>query len=86
MAKQQQNPQEVPLPDDAGLIAVQKLVTEMAGEMKAQRYAQAVGNFDGDPNIFKEWIKQIEKYALLTGKYDDRQRIEYQMSMGVGKT
>ena len=81
MAEQQQNP----LPDDAGLRAVRKLVTEFTEEMKAHRYARVVENFDGDPNKFKGWIRQIEKYALLTGKYDDRQGIAYQKSKGVVK-
>ena len=47
-----------------------------------QGISQIVHPFDGDSKIFKDWVRSIEKYALLT---DDRVKmVAYQSSWGGG--
>ena len=64
----------------------QHLVTQLAGlstVVGAQGIAQIVQNFEGDSRHFKDWLKSIEKYALMTNLNDDRKIIvAYQSSRG----
>ena len=62
------------------------LATQMANvssAVGAQGIAQVVKSFNGDSKEFKDWIKSIEKYAILTGVGADRfKMIAYQSSRG----
>ena len=47
----------------------------------AQEIAQNVHPFEGDSKKFKDWVKSIEKYALLTRLTDDSVKmVAYQSS------
>ena len=49
----------------------------------AQGVAKIINPFDGNPKDFKEWIKSIEKYALLTRVQADQVKmVAYQASKG----
>ena len=49
----------------------------------AQGINQIVQPFEGEPKKFKEWVKSIEKYAVLTNLRQDRiKRVAYQASRG----
>lgn len=51
--------------------------------LSAQGISQTVKTFDGNPKNFREWIKSIDKYALLTNLHDDRKKdIAFQASNG----
>ena len=52
--------------------------------LQRQSIIQAVKPFAGDPSRFREWIKNIEKHALLTGG-DEANKIiiAYQSSSGI---
>lgn len=62
------------------------LATQLAGlstVVGAQGIAQIVQNFDGDSKHYKDWVKSVEKYALLTNLNDDRIKlVAYQSSRG----
>lgn len=74
--------------EQAQFVNVLKNVGEqMAGlstTMGAQGVAKIISSFDGgSPKEFKEWIKSIEKYALLTGVHADQIKlVAYQASKG----
>ena len=51
------------------------LATQMAGvstAVGAQGVAQLIRSFEGTPKDYKEWVKSIEKYAVLTGLDNNR--------------
>ena len=49
----------------------------------AQGISSAVPTFEGRPDMFKNWIKNIEKYAILTNADDNQHKlIAYQSSAG----
>ena len=62
------------------------LATQMAGvstAVGAQGVAQLIKSFEGDPKQYKEWIKSVEKYAVLTGLDNNRIKlVAYQASRG----
>ena len=62
------------------------LATQMANvssAVGAHGIAQVVKSFNGDSKEFKDWIKSIEKYAILTWVGADRiKMIAYQSSRG----
>ena len=62
----------------------QHLAVQLAGlstVVGAQGIAQILHQFEGDSKKFKDWVKSIEMYALLTGLTDDRVKIvAYQSS------
>lgn len=44
---------------------------------------QIVTSFEGEPKKYKEWVKSIEKYAVLTNLNNDKiKRVAYQASRG----
>ena len=53
----------------------QHLAAQLAGlstVVGPQGIDQTLHPFEGDSKNFKDWVKSIEKYALLTGLTDDR--------------
>ncbi|MCG8049022.1 MAG: hypothetical protein JAY66_25635 [Candidatus Thiodiazotropha taylori] len=58
-------------------------VAGLSTSMGAQGVAKIVPSFDGDCKKFKEWIKSIEKYCVLTHVPNDQVKmIAYQSSKG----
>lgn len=64
----------------------QNLAVEMSNvstALGAQGINQLVTPYEGDPKKFKEWVKSIEKYAVLSNLGNDRiKRVAYQASRG----
>ena len=49
----------------------------------AQGVAKIIPSYDGDPKQCKEWLKSIEKYAVLTQMGEDQRKlVAYQASKG----
>lgn len=73
-------------PIDPGVQAFQNLRLEVANisqALAAQGISGSISKFDGNPKQFREWIKSIEKYAMLVGAPDGRkQLIAFQTSGG----
>ena len=73
-------------PIDPGVQAFQNLRLEVANigqALAAQGISGSVSKFDGNQKQYREWIRSIEKYALLIGAQDDRKKmIAYQCSGG----
>ena len=71
---------------DPAVQAFQNLRVELANvtqALTAQRISRIVSRFDGNPKNFREWIKSIEKYAVLINADEDRKKfIAYQSSGG----
>ena len=65
----------------------QDLAGQLAGlstTVGAQGISQIITPFEGDPRKFKEWVKSIEKYAVLTNMNQDKVKlVAYQASKGV---
>lgn len=56
---------------------------QIAAQGTTQNITQLVQTYDGDPTLFKNWIKSIEKCAILTDTPPGRIRnIAYQSSKG----
>ena len=66
--------------------ASQSLANQMVNltsAIGAHGISQHIEPFEGDSTKFKQWLKSIDKYALLTGLTDDRKKyIAYQSSRG----
>ncbi|MCG7874780.1 MAG: hypothetical protein N0C90_00440 [Candidatus Thiodiazotropha endolucinida] len=66
--------------------ASQSLANQMVNltsAIGAHGISQHVETFEGDSSKFKDWMKSIDKYALLTGLTDDRKKfVAYQSSRG----
>ena len=64
----------------------QNLAQEMgkvSTALGAQGISQIIAPFEGDAKKFKDWVKSIEKYALLTDLDDDGvKRVAFQSSRG----
>ena len=65
----------------------QNLAVEMSNVsmvLGAQGINQIITPYEGDPKKFKEWVKSIEKYAVLVnlGNDDSIKRVAYQASRG----
>lgn len=64
----------------------QNLAQEMgkvSTALGAQGISQIIAPFDGEARKFKDWVKSIEKYALLTDLDDDTvKRVAFQSSRG----
>lgn len=64
----------------------QNLALEMgkvSTALGAQGISQIIAPFEGDAKKFKDWVKSIEKYALLTDLDDDTvKRVAFQSSRG----
>ena len=58
-------------------------MTGLTTTMGAQRVAKLIKPFEGNPKEFKEWIKSIEKYDILTNlDVAQYQLVAYQSSKG----
>lgn len=58
-------------------------LASLAKTVGAQAISQVVNPYNGDPKSFKGWVKNIEKFALLTNATDERVKlIAYQSSIG----
>lgn len=72
---------------DANIAQVFQNVAEEMGnvsvQLGAQGISQIINPYDGDPKKYKDWVKSIEKYAVLTNLDNDRiKRVAYQSSRG----
>ena len=71
---------------DPVITAWQAMTAEIAQLNHAfttQGISSTVQKFDGNPKNFREWVKSIEKYAILVNMPDHRKRyIAYQTSGG----
>ena len=51
--------------------------------LPTQGVNQAIPNFDGTPSKFKQWVKAIDKYAILAALSNDKEKlVAYQTSTG----
>ena len=58
-------------------------MTNVSSALGAQGISQIVTPYEGEPKKFKEWVKSIEKYAVLTNLDNDKiKRVAYQSSRG----
>ena len=58
-------------------------LANVSNALAAQGISSIVSRFDGNAKNFREWIKSIEKYSMLTGVDDARRKlIAYQTSGG----
>ena len=56
-------------------------LTNVTHALTAQGISGIVSKFDGSPKHFREWIKSIDKYAVLVNADDERKKlIAYQTS------
>ena len=82
MAQAQQGQQQGPV--DPAVQAFQDLRLELNNVTQAlttQGISGVVNKFDGNPKHYREWIKSIEKYAVLVNANDERKKlIAYQTS------
>ena len=64
--------------------SVDEQMNHLTTTMGAQGIAKVVPNFDGsNPKEFKDWVKNIEKFATLTGIQDEKIKlVAYQASRG----
>lgn len=59
-------------------------ITGLTTTIGAQSVAQIIKIFDGDPKRYKEWVKSVEKYTVLTNIETDRIKfVAYQARKGV---
>ena len=47
-------------------------LTNLTHALTAQRISGIVSKFDGNPKHLREWIKSIDKYAVLVNADDER--------------
>lgn len=75
-----------PLPQDPAVQAFNNLRLELSNvsqALTAQGISTTVVKFDGNPKNYREWIKTIEKYAVLVNAPDERKKLfAYQSSGG----
>lgn len=80
-AQQAQQVQQVQFANLLGNIGEQ--VTGLTTTMGAQGVAKIVPSFDGESKKFKEWVKSIEKYSVLTRVPPEQVKmVAYQSSKG----
>ena len=76
--------QAQPMQVDPAVQAFQDLrleLTNVTHALTAQGISGIVSKFDGNPKHFREWIKSIDKYAVLVNADDERKKlIAYQTS------
>ena len=76
--------QAQPMQVDPAVQAFQDLRVELNNvthALTAQGISGIVSKFDGNPKHFREWVKSIEKYAVLVNADDNRKKlIAYQTS------
>ena len=62
---------------DPAVQAFQDLILELTyvtHALTAQGISGFVSKFDGNPKHFREWIKSIDKYAVLVNEDDERKK------------
>lgn len=73
-------------PQDPAVQAFHNLRLELSNvsqALTAQGISSTVVKFDGNPKNYREWIKTIEKYAVLVNAPDERKKLfAYQSSGG----
>ena len=58
-------------------------LTNLSTAISAQGASQVVGLFAGDSSKYRDWIKSLEKYTLLSGGDGPKTKLlAYQMSRG----
>lgn len=63
--------------EEQGLATAISLLNQQLG------VSHSISRFDGDPNKFREWMKEIEKYAIISQASSDKiKKIAYQASSG----
>lgn len=85
--QQAQAQQQLPAPPDVQFVNVLGTLGEQVAGLStsvgAQGVAKIIPSFDGDSKSFKEWIKSIEKYCVLTRVPPDKVKmVAYQSSKG----
>ena len=50
-------------------------LANVSNALAAQGISSIVSRFDGNAKNFREWIKSIEKYSMLTGVDDARHQV-----------
>ncbi len=64
-------------------LTIQLHLAGLSKTIGAQAVSQVVNPYSGEPHLFKGWVKNIEKFALLTNSTDERVKlIAYQSSVG----
>lgn len=58
-------------------------LSNVASTLTTQGIATNIPKFDGNPKKFREWVKAIDKYAVLLNIHDDRKKLmAFQSSSG----
>ena len=69
---------------EGGTPQVLNRLDAMTHMLSAQSIAQLVQPFSGDPSKFRGWMKDIEKFAIISGANDERKiNTAFQTSKGV---
>ena len=86
MADGQGQPGQMQMPQDPAVQVFANLTQELTNvsqALTAQGISNIVLRFDGNPKKYREWIKSIEKYAVLVNVPEARKKlIAYQSSGG----
>ena len=86
MADGQGQPGQMQMPQDPAVQVFANLTQELTNvsqALTAQGISNIVLRFDGNPKNYREWIKSIEKYAVLVNVPEARKKlIAYQSSGG----
>ena len=70
-------------PAAQAFLNIQVELANVSQALTTQGVSTSVLKFDGNSKNYREWIKPIEKYAILAGIPDDRKKmIAYQSSSG----
>ena len=84
--------EDVPLPRDRAeelnhlMERIDNTLTDLSGNIRAQRFSHLVVPFHGETAEFKVWVQSLEQYRNLTGGTDaDLRRYTYEMSRGVAR-
>lgn len=58
-------------------------LSNVSSALTTQGIAANIPKFDGNPKFFREWVKSIDKYAVLLNAPDDRKQLmAFQSSVG----
>ena len=58
-------------------------LTNVSSALTTQGIAANIPKFDGNPKFYRDWVKAIDKYAILLHVQDDRKKLmAFQSSSG----
>ena len=78
MADGQGQPGQMQMPQDPAVQVFANLTQELTNvsqALTARGISNIVLRFDGNPKNYREWIKSIEKYAVLVNVLEARKKI-----------